>query len=139
MSDKLRVFVSSVQKELEDERAIIQNLLNTDAFLVAHCAPVLFEFEPASPVKAIEGCLAKLEECRVYLLIIGSQYGSQVDGVSITHREYRRAKELGLPVLAFTCCSGSTCEQRVRKRGRPRAAHAPWSGRARAASGGPPT
>ena len=39
--DKLCVFVSSVQKELEDERVIIQNLLNTDAFLSAHCLPVL--------------------------------------------------------------------------------------------------
>lgn len=27
---KLRVFVSSVQKELEDERLIVQNLMNTD-------------------------------------------------------------------------------------------------------------
>ena len=41
MSNKLSVFVSSVQKELEDERLIVQNLLNTDAFLSAHCTPVL--------------------------------------------------------------------------------------------------
>jgi len=101
MSDKLRVFVSSVQKELENERAIVQNLLITDTFLATHCTPVLYEFEPASPVKAVDGCLAKLEGCRVYLLIIGSRYGLPVDGLSITHREYRRAKELGLPVLTF--------------------------------------
>ena len=37
MSEKLNIFVSSVQKELEDERVIIQNLLNTDSFLSAHC------------------------------------------------------------------------------------------------------
>ena len=60
MSNKLSVFVSSVQKELEDERLIVQNLLNTAAFLSVHCVPVLYEFEPASPDKAAEGCLKAL-------------------------------------------------------------------------------
>lgn len=55
--DRLRVFVSSTQRELEDERLIVQNLLTTDAFLEAHFLPVLYEFEPASPEKAAEGCL----------------------------------------------------------------------------------
>jgi len=32
MNEKLKIFVSSVQKELEDERVIVQNLLNTDPF-----------------------------------------------------------------------------------------------------------
>ena len=54
MTAKLKVFVSSVQKELEDERLIVQNLINTDVFLLAHCAPVLYEFEPASPKKALK-------------------------------------------------------------------------------------
>jgi hypothetical protein len=64
MSNKLSVFVSSVQKELEDERLIVQNLLNTDAFLSVHCVPVLYEFEPASPDKAAEGCLKALDGCQ---------------------------------------------------------------------------
>ncbi|MEX0804107.1 MAG: helix-turn-helix domain-containing protein [Candidatus Binatia bacterium] len=98
---KLRVFVSSVQKELEDERLIVQNLINTDPFLSAHCVPVLYEFEPASPDKALEGCLKALDTCQIYLLIVAVQYGSLVGEVSITHAEYRRAKEKKLPVLAF--------------------------------------
>src|SRR4051794_4903779 len=49
VSEKLRIFVSSVQYELEDERLLVQNLVNTDGFLSAHCLPVLYEFEPASP------------------------------------------------------------------------------------------
>jgi predicted HTH transcriptional regulator len=98
---KVRVFVSSVQKELEDERLIVQNLVNTDPFLSAHCIPVLYEFEPASPEKALEGCLKALDSCQIYLLIVGVQYGSLVGGLSITHAEYRRAKEKKLPVLAF--------------------------------------
>lgn len=101
MSGKLHVFVSSVQKELEDERVIVQNLLNTDAYLVAHCAPVLYEFEPASPDRALDGCLKTLSGCQVYLIIVGAQYGTLVGDLSITHAEYRRAKEMKLPVLAF--------------------------------------
>jgi ATP-dependent DNA helicase RecG len=101
MNATLRVFVSSVQKELEDERLIVQNLVSTDAFLSAHCTPVLYEYEPASPSKALDGCIESLDACQVYLLIIGVQYGTPVGELSITHAEYRRAKENGLPVLAF--------------------------------------
>jgi len=101
MTKKLRVFVSSVQKELEDERLIVQNLVNTDPFLSAHCIPVLYELEPASPDKALEGCLASLDRCQVYLLIVGVEYGTLVGELSITHAEYRRAREKPLPVLAF--------------------------------------
>ena len=98
---KTRVFVSSVQKEMEDERLIVQNLLYTDSFLSAHCFPVLYEFEPASAEKALEGCLALLDGCQAYVLIVGTHYGTAAGGLSITHAEYRRAKQNKLPVLAF--------------------------------------
>ncbi|MDD5205917.1 MAG: helix-turn-helix domain-containing protein [Desulfobacterales bacterium] len=101
MSVKLHVFVSSVQKELEDERLIVQNLINTDHFLSVHCVPVLYEFEPASPDKATEECLKTLERCQVYLLIVGLQYGTRVGELSITHTEYRCSKEKKIPILAF--------------------------------------
>lgn len=101
MTATLHIFVSSVQKELEDERLIVQNLVNTDPFLAAHCVPVLYEFEPASPAKALDGCLEALDCCNVYLLIVGVQYGAPVGKLSITHIEYRHAKETKLPVLAF--------------------------------------
>ncbi|MCU0772314.1 MAG: helix-turn-helix domain-containing protein [Verrucomicrobia bacterium] len=101
MSGKFNIFVSSVQKELEDERVIVQNLLSTDPFLSAHCSPVLYEFEPASPDQALAGCLKSLDACHVYLLIVAAQYGTLVGKLSITHAEYRRAKVKKLPVLAF--------------------------------------
>lgn len=101
MSSRLRVFVSSVQKELEDERVIVQNLLNTDSFLSAHCVPVLYEFEPASLERAVEGCLKALDECQAYLLIVAVEYGSPAGNVSITHAEYRHARDRELPILAF--------------------------------------
>ncbi len=101
MTARIRVFVSSVQNELEDERLIVQNLVNTDPFLSAHCTPVLYEFEPASPAKALEDCLDCLDGCHIYLVIVGAQQGTSVGDLTITHAEYRRSKEQGLPVIAF--------------------------------------
>ena len=101
MTKALRIFVSSVQKELEDERLIVQNLVITDSFLAAHYVPVLYEYEPASPEKALAGCLNSLGTCQVYLLMVAAHYGTIVGDLSITHAEYRCAKEKKLPILAF--------------------------------------
>lgn len=97
----LKVFVSSVQKELEDERLIVQNLILTDAFLQRYCTPVLYEFEPASPDDALEECLNLVAKCQIYILMVWKEYGEPTNGLSITHWEYRRAKEAGIPILAF--------------------------------------
>ena len=43
-----------------------------------------------------------IDECDYYVLIIGGRYGSITkDGISYTEKEYRYAKKLGIPVLAF--------------------------------------
>jgi hypothetical protein len=49
MSAKKRIFISSVQKELELERAAVAGLIATDPFLLQHTTPVLFEKEPSPP------------------------------------------------------------------------------------------
>ena len=100
---KARVFVSSVQKELENERVVVQNLLQTDPFLSSHAIPVLYEYEPASSQDATEGCLKTLDGCQIYVLAVWQQYGAarEAGGLSITHEEYRRAKQRKLPILAF--------------------------------------
>jgi predicted HTH transcriptional regulator len=98
---KLRVFISSVQKELENERLGVLSVISTDPFLQAHCEPVLYEFEPASSKKAVEECLALLGKCDICLTIIWREYGYAIDDVSITRQEYRLAKSKKLPILAF--------------------------------------
>jgi len=104
---KLQVFISSVQKELENERLAVLSLISTDSFLQAHCEPVLYEFEPASPRKAFEECLSLLNKCDICLTIIWKEYGHAVDGISITRHEYRLAKSKALPVLVFIKGDGS--------------------------------
>jgi hypothetical protein len=43
-----------------------------------------------------------IDECDYYILIVGGRYGSiSADGISYTEKEYRYAKKLGIPVLAF--------------------------------------
>jgi ATP-dependent DNA helicase RecG len=98
---KLRVFVSSVQKELENERVAIASLITTDPWLLQHCEPVLFEKEPAPARKSSQPYLKCLESCQIYLLLVHKEYGKPDGSLSATHHEYRHAQKLGLPSLIF--------------------------------------
>ncbi len=98
---KLRVFVSSVQKELENERIVIASLITTDPWLLQQCEPVLFEKEPAPAHKLSQPYLKCLESCQIYLLLIHKEYGKPDGLLSATHHEYRHAEKLDLPTLIF--------------------------------------
>lgn len=112
MSDKLRVFVSSVQRELANERIAVLELITTiDPFLAAHCDPVLYEFEPASPDKALDGCLKSVASCHIFMLLVWRAYGRKERWLSITHHEYRHAKQLDLPILVYI--KGPAAPERV--------------------------
>jgi hypothetical protein len=101
MPDPLRIFISSVQKELELERAAVAGLIATDPFLLQHCVPVLFEKEPPSARPATYGYLDTLRACQLYVLILANEYGQPDGDLSATHREYREAQKLGLPTVIF--------------------------------------
>lgn len=98
---KLRVFVSSVQNELENERLSVLSVITTDPFLQGHCEAVLYEREPASMEQAAHECLDLVGKCDICLSIIWKQYGTAAGPISITHQEYREAKKHGLPILVF--------------------------------------
>jgi ATP-dependent DNA helicase RecG len=98
---KLRIFVSSVQKELEVERLAISSLITTDPFLREHCEPVLFDREPLSGRKAATPYLDCLDTCQIYLLLINREYGKPHGDLSATHKEYRHAQKRNLPTLVF--------------------------------------
>jgi predicted HTH transcriptional regulator len=97
----LLIFVSSVQKELELERAALASLITTDPFLLQHCVPVLFERQPAPPKPSRQPYLKALRQCAIYVLIIANEYGSKDGKFSATHHEYRLARKLKLPALVF--------------------------------------
>ena len=97
----IRIFISSVQKELELERAALAGMISTDPFLLQHCVPVLFEQEapPARPAK--KPYLDALKGCHAYVLMIANEYGRRDGSLSATHEEYRMARELELPTVVF--------------------------------------
>lgn len=107
---KLRVFVSSVQKGLADERRAVKSLITSDPFLDEHCVPILYEDEPSMLKPAPQGYLDDLAKCQIYLIIIGSQYGRRFRGLSATHHEYHFAQKKDMPVLA--CVHGDNKVQR---------------------------
>ena len=71
MNTKKRIFISSVQKELELERAAVAGLISTDPFLLQYCTPVLFEKEPPPPHPASRPYLATLRDWLLPMLMNG--------------------------------------------------------------------
>jgi ATP-dependent DNA helicase RecG len=98
---KIRLFVSSVQKELERERAAITALVSTDPFFQKHCDAILYDKEPPTGSPGKKAYLDLLHSCHIYLLLIDVEYGNPRGDVSATHEEYRLAQNLKIPTLVF--------------------------------------
>lgn len=91
--DKIRAFVSSVEKELASERRSIKRLLTVDASLGEYFTPILYELEPASSARATAQCVELVGTCQLFILIVGQRAGFMVGDISITHKEFERAAE----------------------------------------------
>ncbi|OPX74538.1 MAG: hypothetical protein A4E40_00899 [Methanoregulaceae archaeon PtaU1.Bin059] len=88
------IFVSSVQKELNEERAAIRDYIRTDPLLQIYFEPFLFEDLPALDRKPDELYLDEVDRCTIYLGIFGNEYGSENrQGFSPTELEFKRATE----------------------------------------------
>ncbi len=99
---KLRLFVSSVQKELEIERVAVAGWVSADPQLSEHCEVVLYDKQPLTGKRISKPYLKCLETCQIYLLILDCEYGNPPE-FSATHEEYRFARdnEPSIPILAF--------------------------------------
>jgi hypothetical protein len=107
---KLRIFVSSVQEELAQERRAVKTIVTSDPFLDEHCVPILYEDEPSMLKPIPQGYLNDLAKCQFYLIIIGSEYGKRYKGLSATHHEYHFARKKDIPVLV--CVRGDNNVER---------------------------
>jgi ATP-dependent DNA helicase RecG len=87
---RLKIFISSVQKEFQQIREDLKAFLLGDAVLRRFVSEVfLFEDLPAADRRADEVYLDEVERCDVYLGIFGNQYGPEdMEGISPTEREY---------------------------------------------------
>jgi predicted HTH transcriptional regulator len=100
---RLRVFVSSVQKEFEQVRKDLKAFLMGDAVLHRFIAEVfLFEELPAKDRRADQVYLDQVKRCDIYVGIFGYEYGSEdKDGLSPTEHEYDYAGKLGKVRLIY--------------------------------------
>ena len=100
---KLKIFISSVQKEFQQARKDLKAFLLGDAVLHRFISEVfLFEELPARDRRADEVYLEQVKRCDIYLGIFGYEYGYEdQDGVSPTEREYDYAGKLGKTRLIY--------------------------------------
>jgi len=117
LAKPLKIFVSSVQKELANERCAMKSFVEGDPLLSRFFTVFLFEDLPARDRRADAVYLAEVEQCAVYVGILGDEYGFEDDeGVSPTEREFERATIAGKPRLIFVKGTDSrNCRPKMRK------------------------
>lgn len=89
-TSRLKIFISSVQKEFTSVRKEVRAFLLGDAVLRRFISEVfLFEDIPAMSRRADEIYLEEVKRCDIYLGIFGYEYGFEdVQGISPAEREY---------------------------------------------------
>lgn len=96
------IFISSVQKELAEERRAIREYVRGDALLGRFFDVFLFEDLPASDRRADDVYLDEVRRSVIYVGIFGNEYGSpDASGLSPTEREFDQATALGKTRLIF--------------------------------------
>jgi predicted HTH transcriptional regulator len=99
---RLKIFISSVQKEFAQERKAVRDFLRGDPLLRRFFDVFLFEDVPAKDRRADELYLDEVEKASIYIGIFGNEYGiPDARGLSPTHREFLRATELQKHRLIF--------------------------------------
>jgi hypothetical protein len=94
-----KVYVSSTIADLEAERQAV-----IDWLVAAQHQPV-HSYRPNSDT-VHDSCLDDVDACDLYVLILGHRYGFQPpdnnpEGLSITHLEFRRAGQSGIPRIGL--------------------------------------
>ncbi|QTE73993.1 DUF4062 domain-containing protein [Clostridiales bacterium FE2010] len=101
MGKKYQVFISSTYEDLREERDKVR-----DAILSMYHFPVGMELFGAASEEQWEIIKETIDTSDYYILIVGQRYGTVIPdgpdkGISYTEKEFRYAKEKGIPILAF--------------------------------------
>lgn len=89
---KTKLFISSVQVEFAEARQMIFEYIVADPLLGRFFDPFLFERLPATDHRVDTMYLQEVEQCAVYLGLLGTQYGYEdAEGISPTEREFDHA------------------------------------------------
>ena len=99
---RIRIFISSVQREFAKERKALAEMIRKDMLLGTFFEVFLFEATTAQNRSAQSVYLDEVRNSDIYLGLFGIEYGFEdVKGVSPTEREYDLATECGKYRLAF--------------------------------------
>ena len=102
MQDKIKIFISSVQREFITERRAIKDYILSDPLLKKYFTVFLFEDLPASDQLTNEAYLEELDRAGIYIGIFGNEYGYEdPDGISPTEHEFNKATTDGIVRLIF--------------------------------------
>jgi len=97
-----RIFISSVQKELQIERRAVKDFVRNDPLLLRFFEVFLFEDLPAQDRRADDVYLAEAGRSDIYVGLFGNDYGFEDDdGLSPTEREFDEATTRGKIRLIF--------------------------------------
>lgn len=107
-----KIFISSVVTGFEAYRSAARKAVE-----LMGDKPVMCEDFGARPYASDVACIAEAESSDIYLLIMGEKYGYiGPGGESVTQMEYRAAKAVGKPILAFIQnCSMESLQAEFRK------------------------
>ncbi|MBK5273882.1 MAG: DUF4062 domain-containing protein [Desulfuromonadales bacterium] len=102
MTARKQLFISSVQKELADERRALKEYVHGDPLLRRFFEVFLFEDLPASDRRADAVYLHEVEQSAIYVGLFGNVYGYEdAEGISPTEREFDHATTCGTERLIF--------------------------------------
>ncbi|HBZ1028123.1 TPA: DUF4062 domain-containing protein [Klebsiella pneumoniae] len=95
---RYQIFISSTYSDLiETRKKISEHILSMNHI------PAGMEMFSANGKEQWNTIQKSINNSDYYILIIGERYGSisETDGISFTEKEYRYAREIGLPTLCF--------------------------------------
>ena len=88
------IFISSVQKELAEDRRAVKTVIENDPLLRRFFTVFLFEDLPASDRRADAVYLTEVDHSAIYVGLFGNDYGFEdTEGLSPTEREFDRATD----------------------------------------------
>lgn len=91
-----QIFVSSVQKELQEERHAVRDFVHSDGLLRQFFQVFLFEDLPPADRRPDNVYLEEVAKSSIYLGLFGNEYGwEDEDGLSPTEKEFQAAASHG--------------------------------------------
>lgn len=105
---RIRIFISSVQSEFAEERAMLSQYVRTDALLGKFFETFIFEDVPANEASLQQVYLSEVEMADIYLGLYGNKYGYEdEDGVSPIFKQFCDLKKKHPDALLLFRCGDS--------------------------------